>query len=426
VLVEYLKIPSTVVKISTATEESSKQHGVSSGKSYLVVEEKPVATSVIEIAHNIANKSAFHKALFGKDKGESDQIEKFLELWAENRDKEKKFDFLNKVLETKTFTVLDHITICDILAYVFLFPEPGNIGEKQKHEKFNMSRFADFIQHLPGLSEVLRGRHLTFSLQVEHKWDDYDKEKKKAKKEDKFKAKEEHFKQKETTEGTAKTETAKNTEKKEKKDKPKEEKKNEEPKEETKDKPKEETKEKKTGKESKPQAKKKEEEDVPAISKLDFRVGKIIKIFENTESDKLYNEEIDIGNGEIRTIASGLKKRINIEVLRDSLVIVLCNLKPRNLKGWNSHGMVMCASVSEEGEIEALRPPEGSQPGDLVTIGTYPRKPVAELNPKKNPFDEVKDSLKVNDNLVACFGDAEWTTPKGKVKTSALKNVKIS
>jgi len=39
---------------------------------------------------------------------------------------------------------------------------------------------------------------------------------------------------------------------------------------------------------------------------MDFRVGKIIWVEKNSSSDKLYNEKVDIGNGEIREIGSGL------------------------------------------------------------------------------------------------------------------------
>ena len=39
---------------------------------------------------------------------------------------------------------------------------------------------------------------------------------------------------------------------------------------------------------------------------MDFRVGKIVGVEVNPNSDKLYNEKIDVGNGEIREIASGL------------------------------------------------------------------------------------------------------------------------
>jgi len=48
------------------------------------------------------------------------------------------------------------------------------------------------------------------------------------------------------------------------------------------------------------------EEDLHELSKMDFRVGKIIWVEKNPNSDKLYNEKVDIGNGEIREIGSGL------------------------------------------------------------------------------------------------------------------------
>jgi aminoacyl tRNA synthase complex-interacting multifunctional protein 1 len=39
---------------------------------------------------------------------------------------------------------------------------------------------------------------------------------------------------------------------------------------------------------------------------MDIRVGKIVKVWKHPESEKLYCEEVDMGNGEIRKIASGL------------------------------------------------------------------------------------------------------------------------
>jgi tRNA-binding EMAP/Myf-like protein len=132
-----------------------------------------------------------------------------------------------------------------------------------------------------------------------------------------------------------------------------------------------------------------------------------------------------MGNGEIRKIASGLKGRIPIEELKDSLVIVLCNLKERNLKGWPSHGMLLCASRTD-GSIEPLRPPVGSEPGDLVTISNYERLPVPELNPKKNPWDDVKNDLTTDAFKVAQYkNENTWTTPKGKITVKTLNNSTI-
>lgn len=46
--------------------------------------------------------------------------------------------------------------------------------------------------------------------------------------------------------------------------------------------------------------------NIKDLSKLDIRVGRIIEVIKNPESEKLYNEKIDMGNGEIKEIASGL------------------------------------------------------------------------------------------------------------------------
>jgi tRNA-binding EMAP/Myf-like protein len=46
---------------------------------------------------------------------------------------------------------------------------------------------------------------------------------------------------------------------------------------------------------------------------MDIRVGRIVEVCKNPNSDKLYNEKIDIGNGEIRCIASGLQKLVPLE-----------------------------------------------------------------------------------------------------------------
>lgn len=39
-------------------------------------------------------------------------------------------------------------------------------------------------------------------------------------------------------------------------------------------------------------------------------------------------------------------------------VVVLANLKPRNMRGIKSHGMLLCASNDAHDAVEPLRPPE--------------------------------------------------------------------
>lgn len=64
------------------------------------------------------------------------------------------------------------------------------------------------------------------------------------------------------------------------------------------------------------------------VSKLDFRIGKIIDINKHPDADSLYVEKIDCGEESPRTVVSGLVNHIPIEEMRDRIVMVLCNLKP--------------------------------------------------------------------------------------------------
>ena len=49
------------------------------------------------------------------------------------------------------------------------------------------------------------------------------------------------------------------------------------------------------------------------ISKLDMRVGKIVGVKKHPDADSLYVEEVDLGEGQTRTIVSGLVKHVPIE-----------------------------------------------------------------------------------------------------------------
>nr|CAH7756022.1 unnamed protein product [Callosobruchus chinensis] len=63
------------------------------------------------------------------------------------------------------------------------------------------------------------------------------------------------------------------------------------------------------------------------------------------EADALYVEKIDLGEEKPRTIVSGLVNFIPIEEMQNRMVVVLCNLKPAKMRGVESQGMVLCASV---------------------------------------------------------------------------------
>ena len=66
---------------------------------------------------------------------------------------------------------------------------------------------------------------------------------------------------------------------------------------------------------------------LPEICKLEFKVGQIVRVWIHPEADKLYCEEIDVGEAEPRLIASGLRKHYSLEEMLGKRVIVVSNLK---------------------------------------------------------------------------------------------------
>jgi methionine--tRNA ligase beta chain len=92
-------------------------------------------------------------------------------------------------------------------------------------------------------------------------------------------------------------------------------------------------------------------EELQELSALEIRVGVITGISRHPDADQLYVEQVDVGEGEPRTIVSGLVKYCPEEFLLNRKVTVLCNLKPRALRGIKSHGMLLCASDEEHTQV---------------------------------------------------------------------------
>ena len=64
-------------------------------------------------------------------------------------------------------------------------------------------------------------------------------------------------------------------------------------------------------------------------------------------------------------------------------MIVLCNLKPRNMRGIKSHGMLMCASNAAHDSVEPLDPPAGAATGERVFFGEDGAAQPAAESPNK-------------------------------------------
>ncbi|KAK9055145.1 hypothetical protein SSX86_026227 [Deinandra increscens subsp. villosa] len=166
---------------------------------------------------------------------------------------------------------------------------------------------------------------------------------------------------------------------------------------------------------------------------LDIRVGKILKAWRHEEADSLYVEEVDIGEPEPRIICSGLVKYIPLDDLQDKNVVVFANLKPRNMRGVKSAGMLMAASDASHENVELLEPPVGSVPGDRIWFGTEEEKEklpeAASPNQiaKKKIWEQVQPHLATTGTCVATLGGTHlMVTSAGSVVSKSLINANIA
>ncbi|XP_057471360.1 uncharacterized protein LOC130760164 [Actinidia eriantha] len=169
-----------------------------------------------------------------------------------------------------------------------------------------------------------------------------------------------------------------------------------------------------------------------AANTLDIRVGLILRAWRHEEADTLYVEEVDIGEPQPRLICSGLVNYIPLHHLQDRKVVVLANLKPRNMRGVKSFGMLMAASDASHQDVELLVPPEGSSPGERIWFGSADEKDnlsdAATPNQiqKKKIWELVQPHLKTDTSCVATLGIHFMRTSAGVVVCSSLKNANIS
>jgi methionyl-tRNA synthetase len=89
--------------------------------------------------------------------------------------------------------------------------------------------------------------------------------------------------------------------------------------------------------------------EIGDFAKVDLRVGEILSAERVPKSDKLLRFMINLGEAEPRQILAGIAEHYEPEKMVGRKVIVVANLKPRKLRGYESQGMVVAASVGDEG-----------------------------------------------------------------------------
>jgi glutamyl-tRNA synthetase len=170
----------------------------------------------------------------------------------------------------------------------------------------------------------------------------------------------------------------------------------------------------------------------PPITALDIRVGRILKVWTHEEADKLYCEEIDVGEDQPRQIASGLRPYLSASDLEGRMVLVLCNLKERKLAGFPSHGMVLCASNEDHTVVKLVSVPVDAKIGERITVPGMASvegeggEPYAENKiGKQKVFEKIAPYLKTSEYGVPEFCGRPFMTSAG-VCTSPIANGSVS
>jgi methionyl-tRNA synthetase len=83
--------------------------------------------------------------------------------------------------------------------------------------------------------------------------------------------------------------------------------------------------------------------------KVELRVGQVKTAEKVKGADRLLRLEVDIGT-EIRQVVAGIALAYDPATLIGRKVVLVANLQPRKLRGLESNGMIVAASVGEEGK----------------------------------------------------------------------------
>jgi methionyl-tRNA synthetase len=83
--------------------------------------------------------------------------------------------------------------------------------------------------------------------------------------------------------------------------------------------------------------------------KVELRVGQVLTAERVPKSDKLLRFTVDVGEAEPRQILAGIAEHYEPEKIVGRKLVVVTNLKPRKLRGFESQGMVLAASVGDQG-----------------------------------------------------------------------------
>jgi methionyl-tRNA synthetase len=89
------------------------------------------------------------------------------------------------------------------------------------------------------------------------------------------------------------------------------------------------------------------------FAKVDLRVGQVKEAAAVKGADKLLHLQVDIGEAKPRSIVAGIALSYKPEQLIGRKVVIVANLAPRKLRGLESQGMIVAASLEDGSPVLA-------------------------------------------------------------------------
>lgn len=156
---------------------------------------------------------------------------------------------------------------------------------------------------------------------------------------------------------------------------------------------------------------------VDPFAQVHLKVAEVEEVLDHPNADALYVLRLRLGD-EARTICAGLKKHMAKDALQGRKVVIVYNLKPANLRGVESSGMLLAAA----GEGGTLVPvvPEGAVSGDDVSAEGLAPAPKPNLTLK----DFEKAPLRVQGGKVL-YGARALATAKGPITAQAPDGAEV-
>ncbi|KSV58122.1 hypothetical protein [Acetivibrio ethanolgignens] len=102
------------------------------------------------------------------------------------------------------------------------------------------------------------------------------------------------------------------------------------------------------------------------FDKLEFKLGVIVDCKLHPDADRLLIFQVDVGEEEPRQIVSSIAEFYKPEEVIGKRVVVVTNLKKAKFRGVESNGMLMCASLEDDEDVELLTITKDFPGGTLV------------------------------------------------------------